>query len=316
MMLHLFLLGKCTIDFLVAMHNLSWTAATSVKAAAGWSPRMPSTMPAPRREVRIPTALPFGLPAERQAREVDGWLDRSFTGAADEPMTVVFDLDPLPYEPGVGYLVELVKGAGRELGDRNQGRVVLVFASSREPVREAVRALASTNDIPVYLAPNVRQIGKAEPAIPLTPAKRMTLEAVAAAGRATASLVAGATGSSPVAAGNALSELHTQGLLLRHEGSGRVAHTYEHPAAAAEAPAIPAAVALPRSLSEEIAEIASLSGREADDLIAEAWREFMSKRSTELAQRYEVIAGQIHSGDSAGLLESLMQDASEASRER
>lgn len=272
---------------------------------------MPSTMPAPQLQVRQPTSLPWNLAPELQQREVDSWLGRTFTGPADAPLTVVFDLDPLPQEPGVAYLVELVKGVGRELSQRNQGRVVLVFATSREPVREAVRSLARTNDIPIYIAASSADIERAEPALPMTPGKRITLEAVAASGRATATTVATRTGASPVAAGNTLAELFTQGLLLRHEGSGRVAHTYEHPAAGKASRVAATTVAIPESLSVEIAEIANMAGRHPEDLISQAWREFMATNAKTMAGRYEIVAGQIRSGDRDGLLESLTRDSSE-----
>ncbi len=271
---------------------------------------MPSTIPAPRVAVLSPTAFPFGLPADRQRRAVDGWLDMAITGRVDVPLIVTVDLDQFPYEPEVGVLVQLMRRVGRELGERNQGRLVIVFATSREPVREAVRALAASNDIPIYLAEDAGSIDRAQPAINLTPGKRLTLDAVAASGRATATSVADATGSTAVAAGNALSELHSQGLLLRYEGSGRVAHTYAHPAAAAQGGRLQVGVAIPQSLSVEIAEIANMAGRDPEELIAQAWRDFMSRNASELADRYHVIAGQIRSGDRAGLLESLTQDDS------
>jgi len=272
---------------------------------------MPSTLPAPRMEVLSPTAFPFGLPADRQRLAVDGWLDEAITGRVDSPLVVTFDLDLFPYEPEIGVLVQLVRRVGLELGERNHGRVVMVFATSREPVREAVRALASSMDIPIYVAADAASIARAEPAMHLTPGKRLTLDAVAANGRATATVVADATGTTPVAAGNALSELHAQGLLLRYEGSGRVAHTYMHPAAAQTRP-LQTTVAIPQALSAEIAEIASMAGRDPEELIVQAWRDFMSRNASELADRYHVIAGQIRVGDREGLLDSLTQDSGDA----
>jgi hypothetical protein len=271
---------------------------------------MSATVQAPR--VLGPTVLPRGLPAEWRRLEVAHWLGRIFTAQQDTPLTVVFDLDQGGYDPDAGELVELVRGIGNELRSRNLGRVLFVFATRDDSLREVLRSLAAAQEVPIYVASSASEIDLAQPAILITPAKRSALDAVAVTGRATASLVAQRTGGSAVAAGNALADLHAQGLLLRLEGAGRVGHTYQHPGfvetMASDSP-MTTTIDLPDTLGFQIAEVAGRAGREPGELVAEAWRDFMERNHAAMAESYQEIGERYRTGDREGLIEAATRNA-------
>lgn len=270
---------------------------------------------APDWRLRAPTVLRPDLSAEDRRKQVMGWLSSQFTGRAPHPITLVVDY--MTYEPQAAEVVDLIRGVRDELRSRNLGRVALVFTTEDDSLRDALRSLAAAYEVPIYVAPNRSAIDRAEPAISLTPAKRTALDTMAVLGRATASVVAHRTGGSTVAVGNTLAELHAQGLLLRHEGAGRIGHTYEHPSVieATRAPGpMTTTIEVPDALSVEVAQVAEVANREPGELLAEAWREFMARNGDVLADRYAELSGLVQAGDRARLLEAVTRDSATRAR--
>jgi hypothetical protein len=253
-------------------------------------------------DIRSPTVLPKGLSLERRRQLFASWVSDTFTGAVTRPFVLFLNLEDYALE--AGELNELVLRMGGDLRARRYGPLLLVVTTKDPAMKEVVRSLAAMHDVPIYLAPSRDELHAAVPAVDLTPAQRAVLNVVGEFGRATASVVAASVGSQSAAVGNVLAHLSSAGLLIKAEGSGRVGHSYVHPRIVDTKPAsgpMNTAVQLPDVLSEEIASIASLAGRQPGELIAEAWREFMDRHRQTMAERYREMAEMVRRNDKEGL---------------
>ena len=259
-------------------------------------------------DVLTPPIQPSEIPAAQRAVAVSSWFSQCITGQVMEPRRIMVEF-PETYD--AGDLVEFVRGVHDEVATRNRGRLAFVLTSNNASMRSAIKSMAAAYDAPIWLAESWDVIGEAEPALPVTPAKRVALDCLARVGRATASDVARRTGGSSVSVGNMLADLYTQGLVLREEGGGRQGHTYVHPTSTvATSPTtspLTTIVDLPHDVSAEIAEIAGLAGREPAEIVTEAWRSFMAEHRDEMRASYDEIAGAKH--DRAALLAALTRDA-------
>lgn len=261
-------------------------------------------------DVRAPTVLPPGLPLERRRQLFASWVSNTFTGAVSGPLVLFLNLEDYALEPGE--LNQLILQVGGDLRAHRFGSLLLVVTTSDPATQEVVRALATTHNVPIYLAPSRKDLDQAVPALDLTSAQRAVLDAVGQLGRATASVVAGSVGSQSAAVGNVLAHLFSTGLLLRAEGAGRIGHTYVHPRlvdASSSAEPLTTAVDVPDALSEEIAAIASMAGRQPGELLTEAWREFLDRNQDAMAAQYREMAALVRRGDRDQLIRATTRSA-------
>ncbi len=226
-------------------------------------------------DVRSPTVLPFGMPLDRRRQLFSDWVSNTFTGPVLSPLVVLLSLEDQVIE--VGDLNELIVGIGRDLRSRRFGPLFVVVTTRDPAMQDVVRSVASRHEVPIYLAPSPLELDMAEPALDVTPAQRLVLEAVREFGRATASEVAESVGGRSTSTGNLLAGLSSAGLLYRSTGSGRVGHAYVHPRLI-ESTKSPqshrSTVDIPRGLSREVADAAAKAGVSPAAMLEEAWREF------------------------------------------
>ena len=142
------------------------------------------------------------------------------------PTVVMVDLnDAFPtWDVLQAYLLPVAEDIKRgKLGD-----AVLVATSGNAGTRQLLQSWAVENEIPIYLAPylppaaNQTGLPSAQPAGPLTPSDKETLDAISdMGGRVRASQLARRLGIQLTAASNRLSALHKKGYILRTDKPGR-----------------------------------------------------------------------------------------------
>ena len=279
---------------------------------------MPSLTPAaPTWDVRAPTVLPLMLSAEERRSQFAAWVSNTITGPVAGPYVLSVDLDARDRDLGVVELDELVIQLGAQLKARRFGEFLLVVTTHDPSMREVVRALAASHEVPIYLAPSPYELDQAVPAMDLTPLQGSVLQVVGQVGWATTSVVAQALGSHQATISNVLANLASAGLLLRTEGSGRIGHAYGHPIAAtavATDEPLRTTVTIPDALNDEIAAIARLAGQDPGQMLTVAWQEFLDRHHDLMAATYSNMARLMKENDRAGLIELVTRSAAAHAR--
>lgn len=223
-----------------------------------------------------------------------------------EPTTLVINLEGR--FPSVGVLVELIMPLAKTAKSGVNGPLVLIVCTQDESVRTVVRALAQFHDLPIYLAPSPRQLQEAEPAGPLTPTERETLQILRElGGRATISMFAEAAGLESNAATNRLVNLSNKRYVNRIERPRREGHFFIDPRAAqsVEEPADPTSgdYRVPESVRRDVRSLAEMQVLEEGAHLANAWEEFFVNNQDYLAAEHEKLAQIVMDGDIAKLEE-------------
>ncbi|HVA10220.1 MAG TPA: hypothetical protein VNG12_26180 [Acidimicrobiales bacterium] len=276
-----------------------WTAEAAILRVT----RMPSplaTHSMPRVEHRSPTSGPL----------LDIGAITAFLASAVQPSGVegptVLIINLEGRFPGAAALYELMVPFGRAISSGAYGQLALVFATPDPTLASVIRAIAQSVGIGMFLAPSADALDEAEPIGPLTPTDIETLEVLRRlGGRASVSMLAQAADIDHKAAGNRLTLLDQKQLVLRVDRSRREGHLYLDPRAGVEkdepiGPSSPE-FGVPADVRADVKALAEMQGREPDEVLAEAWTEFLRKHAAELAREHKEVAEMMRKGDKASV---------------
>jgi hypothetical protein len=242
------------------------------------------------------------VPAIRQFR--DALFKPS---GVSQPSALVINLEGR--FPSASVLVELIVPLAQSVRSGAYGPVALVVCTQDEAVRTVVRALAQLHDLSIYLAPSPRQLDEAEPAGPLTPTERETLEILhGLGGRSTIATFAEATGLESNAATNRLVNVLNKGFVQRVERPRRQGQLFLDPRVArpTEDPADPTSgdFDVPESVRRDVRSLAEMQTLEPGGYLANAWQEFLASNSEYLAKEHEHLTQMVRDNDTKGLADA------------
>jgi hypothetical protein len=223
-----------------------------------------------------------------------------------EPTALVINLEGRFPTPGV--LLELIMPLAQAAKAGTLGPLALVVCSQDEAVRKIVRALAETHDVAIFLAQSPTDLDQAEPAGPLTPTERETLEVLQGlGGRTTISTFAAATGLEANAATNRLVNVRNKGFVQWVDRPRRQGQLFLDPRAARpnEDPADPTSgdFGVPEVIRSDVRALTEMQAREPGPLLSEAWTEFLAEHGEYLAAEHERLAALVKQKDEKGLAE-------------
>jgi hypothetical protein len=207
----------------------------------------------------------------------------------------------------VAALHELVVPVGQLIRSGRYGNVSVIFASPDPAMRDSIKALAESYQLPLYVAASVDRISEAEPVGPLTVGEQETLSLMRRlGGLVTVSQVATATGLDAPAAANRVNAVVGKGFAHRVDRPKSAGHLYVAPwVAKPEDAADPTRGDFNEGfrMRADVSALAALQGREPDDVVAEAVQVFMDEHREQLAADYENIARMMREGDTEGVAE-------------
>jgi len=242
--------------------------------------------------------FPRGGAAAEQRREAQYLF--SHVTVAESPTVLVLDLRDEFIDSGALY--QLVVPLAEAIRQRRMGHYALVVATDDDATIEVLRSLSCEHDLPLLVTRDPNQLQAAEPASRMSPAKASVFSAVKHSRMSTVAQVAGSTGVGHTSASNLLADLVSQGYLFRAEGSGRQGHVYIHPASATtEVYGEDEEAGLLEPFARDLDAVAEATGRPREELLAEAWREYLGNHSEILAAAYSQAAEMLRHGDRDGL---------------
>lgn len=206
--------------------------------------------------------------------------------------------------PSASVIYDLVVRLGKEVASRKHGEMSLVLATPDPALANVIRALAEANDVSLFLAQSVLEVGSAEPVGRLTAADLETLRVLKElGGRASVGNLAKAASIDHTAAGNRLAVLDKKQLVLRVDRPRRQGNVYLDPriasAAARDEPFDPLSphASTPSGVRIDARALASLQRTEKPKAVAEGWREFLEKHADEMARQHAEAAKVMRAGD-------------------
>lgn len=244
-----------------------------------------------------------------------------------EPTTLVIDLEGR--FPSSGVLVELIVPLANAVKSGISGPLALIVCTQDESVRTIIRALAESNDLPIYIAPSSKQLHKAEAVGPLTPTEQETLHVLhELGGRASVSTFAEETGLESNAATNRLVSVMNKGFIKRIERSGRQGQFFLDPRSAqpieddiAQHPS-DGDYGVPKSVRSDVRSFAEMQVLEPGETLANAFQEFFAANQEYLSANHEKLVKIVSDGDATALSEAsrrftaMQIEASKARRQR
>jgi hypothetical protein len=194
------------------MNIISARPTNQAADMGGGGGRMSETF-AYRRVIKFPGDFPTG---DLSDPEVAAGIRNSLLQATvfKQPTTLVLDLSGKLLSPAS--LKELVVPLAQVVAGGLYGDVKLVVATADAGVREIVALLATSYQVPLYVADSADDVFRAVPAGILTEADTQTLEEMKIFGSAiTVSALASAVGLQPSAANNRLVNVDRKGFVFR-----------------------------------------------------------------------------------------------------
>lgn len=189
-----------------------------------------------------------------------------------EPTLVTLDLTD--WVPTVEALVELVVPLARNMRSGALGPLSLVVCTADGATREVLRALATADDLALFVAPAPERLAEAEPFGRLTETERRTLETLHSLGGAVSvSAFAEATGLAAPAATNRLVSVADKGFVRKLDRPRPAGALFIDPRSAIVAHELP--VALPPAVRHEIDIFAAVAGHDRAGILALARAEFV-----------------------------------------
>lgn len=221
-----------------------------------------------------------------------------------EPSALVINLEGR--FPSSAVLVELVLPLAQAAKAGTYGPLALVICTQDDAVRTLIAALAQTNSLPIFLTRSPGELNDAEPAGPLTPTERETLEILRRlGGRTTVSTFAEATSLEPNAATNRLVNVVNKGFVQRVERPRRQGQLFVDPRAArpVEDPADPTSgdFAVPEPVRSDVRAFAEMQVREPGLNLANAMHEILAKHGEYFAAEHARLADMVKRDDKEGL---------------
>ncbi len=236
-----------------------------------------------------------------------------------EPTALVINLEGRFPSPAV--LVELVLPLAQAAKAGTYGPLVLVVCTQDDAVRTLVAALAQMHGLPIFLARSPAELNDAEPAGPLTPTERETLQVLRRlGGRATVSTFAEATSLEPNAATNRLVNVVNKGFAQRVERPRRQGQLFVDPRAArpVEDPADPTSgdFGVPEPVRGDVRAFAEMQVREPGPNLANALHEILAKHGEYFAAGHDRLADMVKRDDKEGLGEEARRYAKKQAQAR
>lgn len=270
------------------------------------------------RPSRPPTAV------YPNVREVAAWRDAEFPATAS-PARRLFrlNLDGGLFSPAV--LQELLLPLAREIRNGSYGPVTLVVVTSDAATVSYLGWLAREHDLTFFIAPTAdAPLDEARPVGALTRTDVQTLEMLkSAGGRMTSSGFAGLSGIEVNAAVNRLTKLASKGYVYRVSRARPEGDVFLDPRVSGESArsarpdalvvgagsvGIEAEVDLPEELREAVVAAATAQGARPQDLLVQAWVEFVERNASRLDEESELVGDLLRRGDVDGLAEYVSAD--------
>lgn len=256
----------------------------------------------PRLEVRGPdtTGPLFDLEAIDRFR--DGLVEPS---GVSEPTTLAINLEGRFPSPGV--LVDLILPLARAVKGGMYGPLNVVVCTQDQAVQNIIGALASAEDLRIFIAPSRRELDLAEPVGRLTATEKETLDIVnGLGGRATVAMFSTATGLEPNAATNRLVALLNKGFVQRVQRPGRQGQLFLDPRIAAEEVDDPTSgdYRVPEAVRRDVRALTEMQVREPGQFLANAWQEFLESHTDYLATEHARLTDLVKRGDREGLAQA------------
>lgn len=266
------------------------------------------------RPSRPPTAV------YPHVREVAEWRNAEFPATANTVRCLFrLNLDGGLFSPAV--LQELLLPLAREIRNGSYGPVTLVVVTPDHATVAYLDSLAREHDLTFFIAPTAdAPLDEARPVGTLTTTDLQTLELLqSAGGSVTSSGLAGLSGIEVNAAVNRLTKLASKGYIdrvsrARPEGdvfldprisgeSARSARPADATVGGAGSIDIEAEVDLPEELREAVVAAATARGARPQDLLVQAWMEFVQRNASQLDEESEFVGNLLRDGDVERLAE-------------
>jgi hypothetical protein len=217
-----------------------------------------------------------------------------------EPTVIALNLEGRYLSAPV--LLELVMPLGKAARGRTLGPLAIVLCTSDVGIREVLKALASSYDLALFVAPSVDRLAEAEALGALTQTEHETLDVVRRlGGRVTVARFAAASGLEPPAANNRLVNVQQKGFVHRIDRPRRNGSLFVDPRAArpAEDPADPTAgdYELAESVRRDVQALTEMQSREQGESLAAAWRQFFETHKDQLASDHNQLTEAIRTGN-------------------
>jgi hypothetical protein len=227
-----------------------------------------------------------------------------------QPTTLVIDLEGR--FPSVTVLVELIIPLAQIAKSGSRGPLTLIVCTQDESVRTVIRALAESQDLPIYLASSSRHLHGAQPAGSLTATEHETLDILNnLGGRTTISTFAEAAGLESNTATNRLMNVHSKGFVQRIERPRRHGQLFLDPRVArpTEEAANPTTGDrdIPEPVRRDIRSLTEMQIVEPGEDIPNAWNELLTANSEYWTAEQEKMARMTRDNDLEGLEKIIAQ---------
>lgn len=265
---------------------------------------------------RVPTSItPFrptaGAFADRKAAAT--YREAHFPPTvAETPYAVFLNIEGQYAETGV--LQEMILPVGQGIRAGTYQKFALGVITSDPSCIGFVSYLAKENQIPLLLADSVRDFSeRAHPIGDVTQSEIETFELVRRlGGNITSAAFAAEADLEPAAASNRLSNLERKGYLFRISRSRREGDVYATPhiesrTASTEedvlaVDSVQNDMQVPSDIRQSVAALAAKQGVPAEELLAQAWKDYFAQHAAELREELGAVQAMIRSDDEEGLL--------------
>lgn len=281
------------------------------------------SLPLEERPIYRPSRPPTAV--YPHVREVAEWRNAEFPATASALRQVFrLNLDGGLFSPAA--LQELLLPLAREIRNGSYGPVTLIVVTSDDATVAYLDWLARQHELTFFIVPTAdAPLHEARPVGALTITDLQTLDTLkSAGGTMTSSGLAGLSGIEVNAAVNRLAKLASKGYVYRvsrarPEGdvfldpriSGESARSARPPVTGvvADRASTSAEVDLPEEFRRAVVAAATARGTEPQNLLLQAWVEFVERNPDRLGRESKVVGDLLSSGDVEGLTDYVNTDA-------